>query len=225
MKSFIICLPEIPSSLKTASAMLEKFKEFNMDAELFEGTMGHIAVEKFKKENRSIHPIGLKGVTLDLESKEALKGSSPGVKGCFDSHYRLWQKCVELDEPILIFEDDILLTRPYIDVEWDEVLVVALGHPKKSVRWLHLLESPSDEPKALNYKSPTMPGCCGYAIKPDAAQKLLDEYKNTYRPADNAINRAIVKIQIHSYITGIAQVAGKKSLTRTTFWNNFKENK
>jgi GR25 family glycosyltransferase involved in LPS biosynthesis len=69
-----------------------------------------------------------------------------------------------------------------------------------------------------------MPGCCGYAIKPHAAKKLIDTYKNTYLPADNAINQHHVKIQVHNYIMGIAQIKkdGKRSLTRTTFWDTYK---
>jgi GR25 family glycosyltransferase involved in LPS biosynthesis len=217
MKSFIIHLPSIPASLKTATAMLEKFKEFSMDAELFEGTMGPDAVRKFEVEGRTVYLFGLKG-PLDLNSREAHKMTTPGVMGCFDSHYRLWQKCVELDEPVIIWEDDIVLSRLYEPVEWQDVLIVALGHPTKSVRWMHLLENPTGEPEALEYKSPSMPGCCGYAIKPHAAQKLLDTYATTFRPADNAINRTVVKMQIHSHIMGIAVVEGKKSLTGPKAW-------
>jgi hypothetical protein len=69
-----------------------------------------------------------------------------------------------------------------------------------------------------------MPGCCGYAIKPHAAKILVDTYNKTYLPADNAINQQLVKIQIHNNIMGKALVKqdGKKSLTRTTFWNTYK---
>ncbi|MEO6906327.1 MAG: glycosyltransferase family 25 protein, partial [Abditibacteriaceae bacterium] len=28
-------------------------------------------------------------------------------KGCFASHYCLWQKCVEMNEPIIVMEDDV----------------------------------------------------------------------------------------------------------------------
>ena len=220
MKSYIIHLPTIPASLKTATELKEKLESFNMPVELFKGTMGPDAVKKFKLEGRTIHPYGLKGL-LDPNSKEARKISTPGVQGCFDSHYRLWKKCVELNEPILVWEDDIILTRKYEPIEWDDVLIVALGHPTKSIRWMHLLESPSNIVEALTYKSPSMPGCCGYAIKPHAAKKLIDEYSTTFRPADNAINRNVVRMQIHSHIMGIAQVAGKRSLTRANAWRNY----
>jgi len=217
MKNFVIHLPKIPASLKTATDMLKQFDKFGMEAELFEGTMGPDAVKKFESEGRTMYPFGLKG-PLDPSGREAHKMSTPGVMGCFDSHYRLWQKCVELNEPIIVWEDDIILSRPYESVEWQDVLIVALGHPTKSVRWMPLLENPTGKPEALEYKSPSMPGCCGYAIKPHAAQRLLEEYATTFRPADNAINRTVVKMQIHSHIIGIAVVEGKKSLTGSKAW-------
>jgi len=221
IKSFIIHLPKIPASLKTATKLKEKLESFNMPVELFEGTIGPDAVSLFEQEGRTVHPFGLKG-RLDPNSKEARKMSTPGVKGCFNSHYRLWEKCVEINEPIIIWEDDIILTREFKPVEWEDVLIVALGHPTKSVRWMHLLESPEGAATALRYKSPSMPGCCGYAIKPHAAQKLLDTYSNTFRPADNAINRNVVTMQIHSYIMGIAKVIGKRSMTKAGAWQDYK---
>jgi GR25 family glycosyltransferase involved in LPS biosynthesis len=69
-----------------------------------------------------------------------------------------------------------------------------------------------------------MPGAMGYAIKPHAAKKLLEIYKNTYLPADNAINCYHIKMEITTHLMGRALVDedGKKSLTRTTFWEGFK---
>jgi len=220
LKNFIICLSKIPSSIDTAINLKNKLEEFDSDVALFEGVYGNDAVKLMDKEGRKLHPVGLKG-HIDPESDYGKKMQTPGVKGCFYSHYNLWKKCVELNEPIIIWEDDIVIQRPFESVEWEDILIVALGHPTKSERWMHLLDDPSGDPQALQYKSPSMPGCCGYAIKPKAAKKLLEKFHNTYLPADNAIHRDIVTIQIHSYIMGKAllKVDGKKSLTRTNFWN------
>jgi len=223
MKTFIICLSKIDSSINTALVLKEKLEELGMTPELFEGTYGNDAVVQMKDEGRTLHPIGVKGY-IDPLSPDAEKMKSPGVRGCFYSHYRLWQKCVELNEPIIIFEDDIVITRPFLETDWDDVLIVALGHPTKSERFMHHLISPSGDPRAEECKLASMPGCCGYAIKPHAARKLLDRYATTFLPADNAMNRAVVKLEIHSHVMGIALIKkdGKKSLTRTTFWENCK---
>jgi glycosyl transferase family 25 len=226
MNNYIIHLSKIPASLETATNLKDNLESFGETVELFEGTYGNDAVLQMEQEGRTLHPFGIKGPidTDDVDSKAVSKMSSPGVKGCFFSHYNLWKKCVELDEPIIIWEDDIVLTREFIPVEWDDVLVVALGHPAKSERYINYLLDPTSEPAASEYRNSSMPGCCGYAIKPLAAKKLIETYANTFLPADNAINQYHVKIQIHNYIMGTALTKkdGKKSLTRTDFWSAHK---
>lgn len=223
MKTFIIHLSKIAPSLETALNLKNQLEKFDIKADLFEGTYGVDAEQQMLKERRTLHHEGIKG-TLDLSSPALEKMQTPGIKGCFYSHYRLWQKCVELDEPILIFEDDIVLSRPYISIDWKDVLIVALGHPKKSPNWMKYLEHPTGDASAIAYTHSSMPGCCGYAIKPHAAKKLLDTYSNTFLPADNAINAKIVTMELHNYIMGIAltKTSGKASLTRTKFWNTYK---
>jgi len=227
MKNFIICLSKISASFETATNLKSQLENYGEDVELFEGTYGNEAVRMMEEEGREFHPWGIKGPnTASFQTDELVlkpKHQSPGVKGCFYSHYRLWQKCVELNSPIIIWEDDIVLSRSYIPIDWTDVLVLALGHQKKSPKYMHYLESPSGTPAAEDYFQSSMPGCCGYAIKPHAAKKLLEIYKNTYLPADNAINQYHVKIQIHNYVMGIALVKkdGKHSLTRTNFWGAF----
>ena len=190
-----------------------------MSAELIEGTYGDNAVALMESEGRTLHPTGVKG-TLDPNDEKIGKLMSPGVRGCFYSHYNLWKKCVELNEPIIIFEDDIVIRRPFLNVDWQDVLIVALGHPTKSERFMPFLEQPYGTPRAEEYKLSSMPGCCGYAIKPHAAQILLDTYSKTFLPADNAINRNVITMQIHSHVMGIALTKkdGKKSLTKYGAW-------
>lgn len=226
MKNFIICLSKIEASLNTALSLKTQLENFSQEVHLFEGTYGNDAVSLMATEKRVLHSWGIKGPDVSVPDDPRISGKSsmPGVKGCFYSHYNLWKKCVELNEPILIWEDDIVLTRNFIPIEWDEVLVVALGHPTKSQRYTNYLSNPPKHAGAKDYYNTSMPGCCGYAIKPIAAKKLLEIYKNTYLPADNAINQYHVKIQIHSHVMGKALLKddGKNSLTRTKFWNDFK---
>ncbi len=227
MKNFIICLSKIAASLETATALKNKLEEYGESVELFEGTYGNDAVQMMTDEGRKLHPWGIKGPQSVVEGvdweKENPKAFTPGVRGCFYSHYRLWQKCVELNEPIVIWEDDIKLSRSYIPVEWEDVLVLALGHPTKSAKYMHYLENPTGKAAAADYYQSSMPGNCGYAIKPHAAKKLVETYSNTYLPADNAINQHHVIIQIHNHVMGIALVKkdGKRSLTRTDFWDSY----
>jgi GR25 family glycosyltransferase involved in LPS biosynthesis len=219
MRSFIIHLSKIESSLTTALNLKRQLEEFNMPVELFEGTYGNDAVQMMKDEPRQLHHIGIKG-TINPYDESLNKMMSPGVKGCFYSHYRLWQNCVDLNEPIIIWEDDIVLSRSFLPIDWTDVLILALGHPGKSPRYMHFLTDPEGEPRPEIYKQSSMPGCCGYAIKPHAAKRLLEIYNKTFLPADNAINVHHVKLEIHSHLMGIALIKkdGKKSLTRHGAW-------
>jgi GR25 family glycosyltransferase involved in LPS biosynthesis len=229
MKNFIICLSKVEASLKTATDLKNKLEEYGADVELFEGTYGNDAEKRTADEERTLHPWGIKGPPKDgiIIPADPSVQLTPGAQGCFYSHYRLWQKCVELNEPIVIWEDDIILSRPYQPVEWDDILVLALGHPGKTEKYRHYLDKPEGTPVAADYYQSSMPGNCGYAIKPCAAEKLVKTYLKTYLAADNAINQHHVKIQIHNYVMGIALTKkdGKKSLTNAKqhFWNEFNE--
>ena len=219
MKSFIITLSRIEPSLATATSLKDQLNKFGMEAELFEGTYGNVADDMMKSEGRELHPWGIKGPTDKKPSADVNvklpKLTKPGVKGCFYSHYRLWQKCLDMNESIIIWEDDIVLTREYIPVEFDEVLILALGNPKKSSKYTDYLNNPVGVPEASEYFQGSMSGACGYAITPTAAKKLTDMYSKTFLPADNAINKYTVTIQIHNYIMGRALIKkdGKRSLT------------
>jgi GR25 family glycosyltransferase involved in LPS biosynthesis len=220
MKAFIISLKNIKSSIKSAYEVLESLKQYNFDAELFEGTYGSKAERMFDENNIKL----VSGFT----DRDNWKFSSPGVKGCFHSHYRLWRKCAKLNEPIAIFEDDVVFERNYIPVEFSEVLVLSINYDWAAVRdqYKHLLEEQSEVPEALDYNFKYMPGCSGYIITPSAARKLAKTYKTTYLPADCAINNLICDIKIHSMLMGRSKtMSEKESLTRTRKWNESIRNK
>lgn len=218
IKSFIIHLSNIPSSLESACQLQKDLKSIDIDAELFEGTYGHNAVEIFKKEKRTVHPISFKGQEID--DRLIAKAERPGVMGCFYSHYRLWKKCVELDETICIFEDDVKIVRPLIPVDFEDILVIVLGARKLKKNEKFLTNS-TGEPRAETYFNSSMPGTPGYMITPKGAKKLLKCYKKTYLPSDNAINCGVVDIKIHSHIIGQANLEKQSLTTSTKFWNKF----
>jgi GR25 family glycosyltransferase involved in LPS biosynthesis len=219
-KSFIIHLSKIQSSLDSALNLQEALKSIDIDAELFEGTYGNEAEELIKTENRSVHNISFKGYEID--ERGIAKALRPGVIGCFYSHYRLWQKCLELNETICIFEDDVDIVRSLIPVKFDDILITVLG-ARKNRKYLHYLHKPHGEPHAAEYLNSSMPGTPGYMITPQGADKLLNYYKNTFLPSDNAINKSVVDIKIHSYLIGEANLE-KTSLTKSSkFWRAFNE--
>lgn len=220
MKAFIITLSKIESSLETASNLKSDLEFRGIEAELFEGTYGHDVEQLLKKESRIPHPVEYTGEPMS--EKHRTRISKKGVIGCFYSHYRLWRKCIEMGEPIMIFEDDAVLSRSYYPVEWEGVLLLCMGFEwKKSHKFLPFLDNPTGEPCAIEYKDGCVPGAVGYAIKPEAAKALCKKYSKTYDAADLAINTNNVKIYHHSHLMGRALVKadGKQSLTKTKFWD------
>jgi glycosyl transferase family 25 len=228
MKAFIISLSKIESSKSSSEKALKKLIEYGLDAEIFEGTYGNVVDELFLKEGRKLVTTSFKGKPVNEGDEYYYKSNRPGVRGCFHSHYRLWQKCIDLNEPILIFEDDVILERGFIPVEWQEVLLVAPGKSKYSTDFYKkILYNPEGDPKAFSLPHKVMPGAVGYAIKPTAAKKLVERYKIEFAPADNALNTSVVILECHNYLMGrAAQVEdGKKSLTTSIkFWEKNKNN-
>lgn len=223
MKSFIIHLSKIDTSLQSALKTQQDLAVIGIEAELFEGTYGDEAEQIFAEEGRTVHPIDFRGNPIDERDVNKASGR-PGVKGCFYSHYRLWEKCVELGETICVFEDDVTVLRPLVAVDFEDVLVIAMGS-RKHDKYLHYIFDPTGEYHAAEYRHKSMPGTVGYMIKPAAAQKLLNYYQNTFLSSDNAINRCVVMIQIHSHIMGMAKV-DKQSLTVSRkFWERYRNNR
>lgn len=250
MEAFVIGLESKPLSYQGAMDVVEQLNQFGVQAEFFSGITGDVAVEKAAKDHKSPYPFSIKSDLLTnedlkqwikpelyndfinshfhqiygrrfLDKKSLGKVSMPGVIGCFYSHLLLWMKCVELNQPIMIFEDDVKFYRGYEPVEWTDVLILSIGKSAPEVDpWKTYLENPSGTPKAVAWPNSSMPGTSGYAIKPHAASALIKAYRNYYCPSDNAIHQFICKIECHNYLMGRHKNddEGNVSLTRKKDW-------
>jgi hypothetical protein len=101
---------------------------------------------------------------LDIGVKLLDRGAiihRPGARGCWFSHWRLWQHCVDIDQPIVILEHDAYITAPWplsIDLE-------------ACVWKLHL-----DDGRGLRVNTITGEWTCGayaYTVSPQFAQNLI----------------------------------------------------
>lgn len=107
---------------------------------------------------------------------------------CFLSHYLLWKKCAEQDEPILVLEHDAIFISP-LDLE-----ELALSHPdiigindprgatRKSLEYHELIQKNPKKiqpvPTIDDLKIPQgLAGNSAYIIKPTGAKKLLELVK------------------------------------------------
>lgn len=145
------------------------------------------------------------GAALSESEIAALKVAAPGLKftrgsiGCAASHQALWQQVIELNEPVLIFEDDAAIRDDFNRVlpaliaslkSWDyltfgyntdSILDIAIGggmtsavafSPRQPSEANQRDFVKSAEPVAA-YRLNNCFGTCGYAISPAGARKLL----------------------------------------------------
>ena len=94
-KIFVINLPSSVDRRENISPQLEALK---LSFEIFPAVNG-------REDN---HPL-LSKYDEGLSKLYRGKTLSPGQLGCYASHYLLWEKCVDLDEPVIVIEDDALL--------------------------------------------------------------------------------------------------------------------
>lgn len=250
MKAFVIGLSGKEQSYTSAVNIVSQLNNYGHEAEFFDGVPGNVALAKAVAESREPYPYSIKSTVIDsvelkkwikpklynkfisqhfwnIVQRNTLSGSHldkvsmPGVVGCFYSHLSLWIKCVELQQPIMIFEDDIVLCRNYEPVVWNDVLILGLGKTTYlNEPYKQYIENPVGVPAAVEYGNSSMPGTCGYAITPRGARKLIKTYRGYYCPSDNAIHKFVCDIQCHNYIMGRHQSddEGNVSLTRTKEW-------
>lgn len=172
MRIFVLSLLDSVERRENVSTLL---KEYKLNFEFIDGIDGRKAdphLLALYNEQEFIYNHGRKAVLGEL--------------GCYASHMLAWKKCIELNEPIIIFEDDFRLK---------EGVVQALDECEKLIDDYHFirLEDSNKKPQyeikssngmtLLNYfKVPQCTTC--YAISPIAAKKLLHKSKEIILPVD-----------------------------------------
>ncbi len=107
--------------------------------------------------------------------------------GCFASHYELWNKCIHLNENIIVLEDDIELTDNFNSSI--RFLEEKIGSYKYIRMWGIYPQSNIQVEKGIKLYKKGPRGTQGYAISPDAA-KLLIKYANKWiEPVDDYMDK------------------------------------
>lgn len=109
---------------------------------------------------------------------------SKGEKACFASHYKLWQECVRLNEPIIVLEDDVLFDENFskyiFDIQKSEF---------EYVRLYYLFDKKSYFLKENFYISfENVNGTQGYFIKPSGALKFIKHSKFWIKAVDDTMD-------------------------------------
>jgi len=190
IKSFVIRKPNDDLSERLADECIESAKQFGIHPEKVSGVY-------------SDHDFLLakKGVSPFFKMKESKK-NNPGIKGCFLSHFLLWEKCIELNEPIIIFEHDGLMIRPLPDnIENMFTHILLLDYASRLENYEGIVKTDS-ELKITNFDRILGPmkyksinkthfrGSHAHMVKPLGAKTLIESSKkNGFLPLDMAVNQ------------------------------------
>jgi glycosyl transferase, family 25 len=129
-----------------------------------------------------------------LRWRKKSKSLTRGQLGCFVSHYLLWEKCVEMAEPIIILEDDAILLKENFKIFYDSLSLLSPDYEcirltrnfakhHKSI----FIENLNNLRIVKYTKGPMM--SVGYYLTPTAAQKFLMHAKRWFLPVDIYMDR------------------------------------
>lgn len=198
MKAFVIRLKGIESSESLALDCIDSGKKHGLEINPFDGIYGQENID-FQRNRLGVNPW-----------KKGLKKGRLGVKGCFLSHYSLWLKSIELNEPLIIFEHDGYVLHPLpqnLENMFDEFLILDPFNKFSNEYSIKHNESKNNSQQIVEYFNPESRkkysidteyamGLQAYVIKPKAAIKLKQSILKTgYYPADMQCNKGIINLE------------------------------
>lgn len=115
-----------------------------------------------------------------------------GELGCFASHYLLWQRCVQENRPLLIFEDDVAINDGFPEAyrlaseRIDRCgLIRFSGHKERAYTRQETID---DRWSIVRFfKGPHGTSC--YAVSPKAAARLIAAASVWFEPVDCHLDR------------------------------------
>lgn len=188
MKDIQVFVINLEESHERRTFITEQFKSFP-----------HIPYQIFKAVNgkeKPDYPLFEKYNEQERLKRKGHKMNSSQL-GCWASHYHLWEKCIELNQGIIILEDDSIIHSHFNEVyeficsaqNQFEFLWLSPAAPRvryqkgKTIQFL-----PNSFYKVARfYKS--WRNTTGYFITPQAAQKLLNFAKQWVYEVDITIDR------------------------------------
>ena len=167
MKMYVITIIENADSVRAADRCIATGKKHGCDIEKHSAysPQNCNVIEELKK-----HKLSSKGFE---EKYSRLENCIAG----FLSHHSLWLKCIELNQPICIFEHDAVLVGGIPAVTTFDIL--SFGKPSYGK-----FNTPTFIGQGPLTSKPYFPGAHAYRITPNGAKQLVDEALKTAGPTD-----------------------------------------
>ena len=181
MKTIVINLPDRKDRMTTFNK-----NNTNLDYEVFS------AVEGYKIDYAKLQSQGFdtNHNWIDPILKTPL---TKGEVGCFLSHWHIWNKCIEKNEPILVLEDDAILTDKF-----DMKEIEKLSYDFVYLGWKEMGESEEIDGKLVKPVYPYW--TLAYIIRPDAARVLVNNViKRNIIPVDEYLPTKMNEIRVAGY--------------------------
>jgi GR25 family glycosyltransferase involved in LPS biosynthesis len=198
MKSYIITLKGHELSERVSKECVTQAAKFNIDVTVFDAIWGKDYLEHLASTGLKLGRV--KKSRMDL-----------GHYGNFFSHYYIWQKCLELNEPLIILEHDGFFIRELpndildkftdllkldcespFDGEYSEKISKGLN---SQIEYINSIEGIHKRKKTGWYTC----GSYGYIIKPVGAEKLISWVtEHGFTSTDNQLGDSVLDISMCS---------------------------
>jgi glycosyl transferase family 25 len=112
--------------------------------------------------------------------------ATPGELGCYASHFLVWQRCVDLAEPLLVLEDDFQLADNFLEAfTLCDRLIDQYGYIRlqRTYKSKARVKEKIGEFSLVKYTKPPQGGLC-YALTPGVAQRFISHSRTFEYPLD-----------------------------------------
>jgi GR25 family glycosyltransferase involved in LPS biosynthesis len=214
MKSYVIAITSLQDSVNIAQRCIESGRKYGINSiEIFQAITPHDDPENICKTEGIIY--------------ECFKNNKYSrylnTISCFLSHYFLWKKVKEIDEPILILEHDAVFTREFdTSIKFDKLL--SIGHPSYGK-----FKRPTRAGVNLLTSKPYLPGAHAYILNPNGADIILEYAKTVAEPTDIFLSKKNFPwiqeyypwvVEVKDTFSTVQEIAG--SIAKHTYTSDYK---
>lgn len=171
MKAYVITVMDLKESVQAAEKCKSSASDQGLNIETFEA---------ITPKDDPLKILADKGMPI-----KGFHGKYSRLENCvaaFLSHYTLWEKCVDEDEEIMIFEHDAIVTSEIpINIPYNQL--VSYGKPSYG-RFNYPQNLGMNPLVSKRY----LPGAHCYRMKPSAAKVIINKAKTHAGPTDVFLN-------------------------------------
>ncbi|MGL5391660.1 MAG: glycosyltransferase family 25 protein [Shewanella sp.] len=179
MKIFVISLAR---SVDRRAQMLDKLTKAEVEFEFFDAV--DASIEGFYLSDRVAPDITKKRKGYELLKSEV---------ACYASHFSLWEKCVAINEPIVILEDHAELTTDFKETlatvfhHANDFGYIKLSAPIKPRKFIE--DKKINISHAIGHYSKNTCFTTGYIITPDTAKLFVETSDRILEPVDDFMEK------------------------------------